>query len=76
MRQAAVSALQSVGTTESAEVLASLLDADDEAARQAALALQGIGGSVAREHADEIDALVGMPADTGAPFMDHVVVEF
>ncbi len=61
VRFAAISALQGLGTTQAAEVLAEALssgDLSDDEASQAALALQGMGGAVAQQHAELLEAYV------------------
>lgn len=72
VRSAAVGGLQSLGTPRAAEALASLLDADLDdpeslaQAQQAAYALQGLGGRVARDHQQRIDEILQAPsADAG-----------
>jgi HEAT repeat protein len=67
VRQSAVSALESVGSTQAAEELARVLDdpeATPEDLAQAAAALRRVGGDVADRHRDRIESLA--PAtDTG-----------
>ena len=72
VRQSAVSALGSLGTTSAAEQLGKLLDDDrlDESERQmAAGALQRLGGPIAAQYADQIESLMPEPGglDTGVP---------
>lgn len=85
VRSAAIGALQTTGTRTAAEALAGKLafDAEDSRAEaeQAAWALRGIGGAVAEEYREEIDALIGAadpvelygegpyPADVAYPYM-------
>lgn len=64
VQQAALSALESRGNTESAEYIAMLLDSEDEAlAQQAAWSLQRMGGRVFEDNTDRIEELTG--GDTG-----------
>ena len=68
VRNTAISALESMGTSQAAQPLAALLEADphDEIAmadaRRAAQALQRMGGATAEANGDLIDALMA-PAD-------------
>ncbi len=87
---ASLSALQSRGNSAAAEAIADYLrfadpnDVDTLGLRsQAAWALQGIGGSVASEHADLISSIVGddgmANGDSGYPFMigtGHLGLEY
>ncbi len=77
LRSTAISALESMGTSQAAEPLAALLDADpddEEAladARRAAQALQRMGGRTAEANMDLIEELMepqGGPMDTDAIF--------
>jgi len=77
VRYSAVGALESVGTTQAAETLASALrsgDLDDDQAMPVAQALQRMGGEVAEANADLIDELVpssdGLDTGMGVEPMD------
>jgi len=75
VRNTAISALESMGTSQAAEPLAALLDADPDDedamadAKRAAQALQRMGGTTAEANGDLIDELIapqGGPGDTDA----------
>ncbi len=76
VRTTAISALESLGTTQAAESLAELLsdsNASDSDIAMAAQALQRMGGAVAERHADAIEELVPddpFTVDTGLGHID------
>jgi len=70
VRSAAVSALSSAGTSRASAALLALVedgDPDDPLVSQAAMSLRQLGGQLARDNADTLEAFLGEhePSDTG-----------
>ncbi|MFT4625406.1 MAG: HEAT repeat protein [Myxococcota bacterium] len=71
VREAAVSALQTMGTSAAAEALSRALGSShDSTARRAAGALEGLGGRVAEAHSDQIAAAKTRTARVDAELAD------